>query len=96
MNYSQKVLIIYIFVLIMASLISFICFGIDKHKAIKGKTRIKEKHLLEITILGGSIGSILGRNIFRHKTNKKYFSLVINFSFISQLFLLIVSILMVI
>ncbi|MBE6023979.1 MAG: DUF1294 domain-containing protein [Cellulosilyticum sp.] len=45
----------------------------DKRRAIKGKYRISEKALFMIAIFGGSIGSIIGMNRFRHKTKHWYF-----------------------
>ncbi|KSV57991.1 hypothetical protein ASU35_14485 [Acetivibrio ethanolgignens] len=42
--------------------------GIDKEKAIHGQWRIPEKTLFGIALLGGSVGSILGMEVFRHKT----------------------------
>ena len=59
--------------LIIINILSFILYGIDKLKAIKKKERISEKTLILIGILGGSIGSIIGMNIFRHKTKKLKF-----------------------
>ncbi|UKI50837.1 MAG: DUF1294 domain-containing protein [Clostridium sp.] len=35
--------------------------------------RIKEKNLLMCSCFGGAIGSLIGRIIFHHKTDKKYF-----------------------
>ena len=47
--------------------------GIDKWKARKGAFRIPEATLFIIAIIGGSVGSILGMYIFRHKTRHWYF-----------------------
>ena len=47
--------------------------GIDKWKARKGAFRIPEATLFIIAIIGGSIGSILGLYLFRHKTRHWYF-----------------------
>lgn len=47
----------------------------DKQKAIKKQYRISEKRLFLIAIIGGSIGSIIGMNTFRHKTKHWYFKL---------------------
>lgn len=91
MTYNQKILIIYLGILLIMSLITFITYGIDKQRAKKEKERIKEKTLLLLTILGGSIGALFGRIIFHHKTNKMYFSLTIILSLISQIFLLAAS-----
>ena len=49
--------------------------GIDKQKAKHGKWRISEKTLIGAALLGGSIGAILGMNIFRHKTKHPKFSI---------------------
>ena len=61
--------------LIIINILSFILFGIDKYNAIKHNYRISEKTLFTISILGGSIGSIIGMKVFRHKTKKKYFTI---------------------
>ena len=47
--------------------------GIDKRRAIRSAFRIPEATLFAIAILGGSIGSILGMHLFRHKTKHWYF-----------------------
>jgi len=47
--------------------------GIDKRKAIKRSWRISEATLFLVAILGGSVGSILGMKLFRHKTRHWYF-----------------------
>lgn len=59
--------------LIAINLIGFLVMGIDKRKAIKRAWRISEATLFLIAIVGGSIGSILGMKIFRHKTKHWYF-----------------------
>lgn len=59
--------------LIIINILSFVLYGIDKLKAIKKKERISEKTLILIGILGGSIGSLIGMNLFRHKTKKLKF-----------------------
>ncbi len=47
--------------------------GIDKRKAIKRAFTIPEATLFLYAILGGSIGSIAGMQLFRHKTQHWYF-----------------------
>lgn len=66
----MKYFIIY---LIIINLISFLAMYVDKAKAKKGKWRIKEHTLFMLTLIGGSIGSIVGMNVFRHKTKKARF-----------------------
>ena len=47
--------------------------GIDKRKAIKRAFRIPEATLFIVALIGGSAGSILGMQVFRHKTRHWYF-----------------------
>ncbi len=47
--------------------------GIDKRKAQRSAYRIPEATLFTIAIMGGSIGSIIGMYLFRHKTKHWYF-----------------------
>lgn len=66
----EKILIIYI---IIINIITFSVFGIDKLKAVKDKWRIPEKVLFLLSIVGGSVGGLLGMYTFRHKTQKPAF-----------------------
>lgn len=68
--------------LIVLNIITFLIMGIDKYLAIKKKYRISEFHLLTLTLFGGSIGSLLGMIIFRHKTKKMKFLIIIPLSII--------------
>ena len=61
--------------LIIINLIGFLSMLIDKKKAKYGRWRIPENTLFLYAILGGSIGSILGMYIFRHKTQKTKFKI---------------------
>ncbi len=47
--------------------------GIDKRRARRNAFRVPEATLFAIAIVGGSIGSILGMYIFKHKTKHWYF-----------------------
>lgn len=53
---------------VILNLCGFLSMYIDKKRAIKHQWRISEKTLFLIALLGGSAGSILGMNRFRHKT----------------------------
>ena len=67
-----RAIIIY---LIGINILTFLVFGIDKWKARRGKWRIPEAPLIEMSIAGGSIGALLGMSLFRHKTQKRRFTL---------------------
>ena len=66
------------------------CFSMwsDKRKAIKGKYRTPEKRLFLIAILGGSLGSMIGMQRFRHKTKHWYFKYGMPAIFIIQVILI--------
>lgn len=60
------------------NLVTFCIFGLDKWKAKrKAKNeavrRVPEKTLFLLSILGGSVGALLGMRIFHHKTLHKSF-----------------------
>jgi len=53
----------------------FLLMLIDKIKAKKNLWRIPEKTLFLTAIFGGSIGSLAGMYLFRHKTQHSTFTL---------------------
>lgn len=59
--------------LLLINIVSFAMMGIDKKRAIKGEWRISERSLFITAFIGGSIGSIIGMQYFRHKTKHWYF-----------------------
>lgn len=67
--------LIFIFILyvIIVNMTGFALMGIDKAKARRKAWRIPEAKLFLVALLGGSIGSILGMYLFRHKTRHWYF-----------------------
>ena len=62
---------------IAVNLISFALYGLDKLKAKKGLWRIRESTLLLIAALGGSVGALLGMEVFRHKTKHWQFKVLV-------------------
>lgn len=73
--------------LIIINILSLILMIIDKILAIKKKQRISEFHLLTITIFGGSIGTIIGMILARHKIRKLKFILLVPLSLILHIFI---------
>lgn len=66
--------------LIAINLVTFLAFGVDKWKAKRKETRestrrVPEKTLFLLSILGGSVGALLGMRAFHHKTLHKTFRL---------------------
>ena len=64
------ILLIY---LAAVNLFGLIIMGVDKSRAKRRKWRIPEATLFLVAIIGGSIGSIAGMYLFRHKTKHWYF-----------------------
>ena len=63
-----------IFILAM-TIITFVAFGVDKWKAKNDKWRTPESTLFQLAIFGGSVGALLGMQVWRHKTQHWSFRL---------------------
>ena len=63
--------------LIIINISSLLLMGLDKILAIKKKRRISEHTLITISFFGGSIGTLLGMLIFRHKIRKPKFYILV-------------------
>ena len=69
----MKVLQYILIYLGILNLTGFALMGIDKLKAKMHSFRIPEAALFLVAAFGGSIGSLLGMAVFRHKTKHWYF-----------------------
>lgn len=77
--------------LLIINAVSFLLMRSDKQKAIRKQWRIPESVLIGTAILGGSLGTMLGMYIFRHKTRKPLFHAGIPLLFMVQSFLIILK-----
>ena len=68
----MKLLLYY---LLIINALGFLLMLVDKWKARKNRWRVRESTLLLIAALGGSVGSLLGMYLFRHKTQHLKFTL---------------------
>ena len=75
--------------LLIINLIGLLIMYIDKRRAKYGKWRIPERTLLTVALLGGSIGTIAGMYLFKHKTKKLKFTLGFPTILISELVIII-------
>ena len=57
------------------TILAFALMGIDKWKAKRGAWRVPEKVLFLSALAGGSLGSLAGMALFRHKTRHWSFRL---------------------
>ena len=74
-----------VYYLLIVNVAAFFMYGIDKRKAIKEKWRIPERVLLGMAVMGGTVGSVFGMVVFRHKIRKWKFALGVPVIFILQI-----------
>ena len=58
------------------SIVTFLIYGFDKHRAANGNRRVPERTLHILALLGGWPGALLAQPLFRHKTQKMSFLIV--------------------
>ena len=75
--------------LLLINATGFLLMLSDKRKAIKKRWRIPERMLIGISVLGGSIGTLMGMHLFRHKTRHLKFSVGIPVILAFQIVLMI-------
>ena len=74
--------------LIAINLITYGAVALDKWKAIHGKWRIKEKTLIGLAAIGGSVGGLMAMYTFHHKTRHPKFVYGLPFILLVQLVIL--------
>lgn len=82
-----KLLLYYLLIINAAG---FLLMLVDKWKAKKNRWRIRESTLLLVAALGGSVGSLIGMYLFRHKTLHLKFTLGIPMILAAQCLLAVV------
>ena len=70
---------IFLIIFLLMNLITFALFHSDKRKAEKKAFRIPESNLLGFSALFGALGGLLSMIIFRHKTKKIKFLILMPF-----------------
>ncbi len=58
------------------SMLTFVAYGIDKSRSVRGKRRIAEATLHLLALAGGWPGALAGQRFFRHKTRKLGYQLL--------------------
>src|SRR5690348_15121986 len=91
---SQFPLALWVAWLLAFSGVAFLTYGYDKLIAGTERTRVPEKVLLLLALLGGTPGALAGMQVFRHKTTKQSFQqqfwLVVLFQIILVVAILVV------
>lgn len=75
--------------LIIINLVTCIVYGVDKLKAVAGGRRTPEKVLLTLAFVGGSLGALVGMQVFRHKTRHLKFQILVPLFMILHIALLV-------
>lgn len=88
MELAVPMMIILIY-LLLVNVIGFVLMFIDKKRAQNNQWRIKEATLFLTAAIGGSIGSMLGMKVFRHKTKHLSFMIGMPLIFVAQVALVI-------
>lgn len=78
-----------IWYLVGINVLTFLIYGVDKYLAKKKLYRISEYSLFVLSLLGGSLGALLGMKVFHHKTKK------ISFWILNIIFLVIWTIVVI-
>jgi uncharacterized membrane protein YsdA (DUF1294 family) len=63
--------------------------GLDKRKAIKQRRRISESTLLALAFLLGAPGVLIAMFVFRHKTKKPLFLVLVPLALIENVLLVV-------
>ena len=83
----MKLLLYYLLIINAAG---FLLMLVDKWKAKKNRWRVRESTLLIVAALGGSIGSLAGMYLFRHKTQHLKFTLGVPLILAAQCLIVVV------
>jgi uncharacterized membrane protein YsdA (DUF1294 family) len=59
--------------LVAINLLAYAAMVLDKRKAKNGASRIRESTLLNLALIGGSLGTVVAQQTIRHKTRKEPF-----------------------
>lgn len=71
------------------NVITFFLYGIDKLRAKRSKWRISEATLIWLSVVGGSVGALLGMTIWHHKTQHTKFRFGLPFILLVQITLVL-------
>ena len=73
---TQTALIVILAAYALASVATFVAYGIDKRRAVRQQRRIPESTLHWMELAGGWPGALAGQTVFRHKRRKFAFMVV--------------------
>jgi len=65
---------------LLASIVAFVAYAVDKSAARRGKWRTRESTLHLLSLVGGWPGALLAQHILHHKSRKLSFQVVFWFT----------------
>lgn len=72
---------------VLACLLAVALYGSDKLRARRHDERISEVALLSVALLGGALGAWIAMYLFRHKTRKALFVVLVPLFFLLHCYL---------
>lgn len=75
-------------ILLLWNLFVFLLYGADKLFAEKDMWRVKEATLIWCAFVMGGLGALLGKQLFRHKTKKAKFNILLPIALVLNIILL--------
>lgn len=75
--------------MLLMSVVTFFFYFADKRKAKKNAWRIRERTLILLSFLGGSVGAMCGMFLLRHKTKHMKFLILVPLSLVLHAALLV-------
>lgn len=88
-NTISEYLAYFVILLLIWNLMTFFLMGIDKFKSSRGYWRVKELTLLFCAFLMGGLGCWLGSYVFRHKSKKTKFRILLPIALVFNLAVII-------
>ena len=72
------ILAFFLYYLAFVNAVAFMAFWSDKRRAVTDRRRISEVLLLFLSLCGGWFGAKISQRLFRHKTRKQPFRLILD------------------
>lgn len=90
-DHNSSILLMVLVYFCAVSAITFLAFGLDKLRSLRGEWRISEANLFLLAFMGGAFGAKLGQIVFRHKTKKEPFRTNLQLAVISNIFIYLIA-----
>ncbi|WP_404343624.1 DUF1294 domain-containing protein [Pseudoalteromonas mariniglutinosa] len=76
-NWQVNLPILIALVYSVTSIVSFTIYGLDKHASVQQRSRVSERSLHILGLIGGWPGALIAQQWLRHKSQKRAFIIVL-------------------